>query len=85
MVRYSIVYLYASIAYFIPDLGAFLNFIGGINGVYLVFIIPILMYLKVFKDDISLAMKAWLYFIMGFGTIGGVVAVGSSLRVLLFR
>jgi hypothetical protein len=75
---------YAFAAYFIPNLSMFLNFIGAINGVYIVFILPVMMYLKAFGKECSCMQKLGLYGIMSLGTSGGLIAVVTSIRVMIF-
>lgn len=82
--RYVAIYSTACIAYFIPNLSMFLNFIGGINGVYILFILPICMYIKVFEKEISTCKKFTLLLIMTIGIVLGFAAVVASVNVMLF-
>lgn len=84
IMRQTVMMGYAIIAYFIPNLNQFLNFIGGINGTFLVFIMPVMFYLKVFAGKIGVAQRMWLYFMLIFGTTGGLISVITALNALLF-
>lgn len=82
--RYLIVYANACAAYFIPNLSMFLNLIGGVNGVYIIFVLPALLYIKVFEKEISKCYKVFLYLLLAIGTLGGLVAVVASIHVMIF-
>lgn len=58
----------------IPKFGLFINLTGAFACTALAFVIPVMMYQKIFKDEIT---KFWRYFNIGviiFGTMAGSVS-----------
>jgi hypothetical protein len=81
--RQIIMLAYTTVAYFIPNLNQFLNFVGGVNGTFLVFILPVMFYLKEFRGEIGILHKGWLYFVMIFGTTGGLISIVTSINAMM--
>jgi hypothetical protein len=73
----------AFIAFAIPRFAIVLNIIGGVAGTSLQFIIPIFMYNKVFKDEITNRIKIKNYIVLFVGIVGGVAAVVGSIIELI--
>jgi proton-coupled amino acid transporter len=73
----------AFIAFAIPRFAIVLNIIGGVAGTSLQFIIPIMMYNKVFKDELTTPIKIKNYTMLIVGIIGGLSATVGSLIELI--
>lgn len=80
--RLTVAFLCCSMAYFMPNLGQFLNFQGAVGGILLTFVFPIVFYFKTFGDRITKKEKVFCIAIVSYGVIGGVWATYYSLSAI---
>ena len=62
------------LAMIVPKFGLFINLTGAFACTALAFILPVVMYTKVFKDELSTLKKYFHYFVVVFGTLCGGVS-----------
>ncbi len=70
-------------AFFVPRFSIFLNIIGALVGVGMQFVIPILIYNKIFKDSISKPRLCLHYLIILVGAVGSISAISASVLELI--
>jgi len=80
--RSLIVFTSGIIAASIPYFGLFINLAGAFGSSLLAFIIPLILYNKVFKDEISNIKKSCHYFLIVLGTfLGGISIIMSIIEI----
>jgi len=75
-------FICCSMAYFIPNLGQFLNFQGAFGGSLITFIFPIAFYFKTFQDRISRNERILCYATLIYGVGGGLWSTFYSLHAM---
>ena len=68
-------------AFFLPNLGQFLNFQGALTGTLITFVFPIACFLKTFGQEVP--EKNLCYGILLYGVIGGSVASAVALNAMI--
>ena len=74
IVRTLIVISTGILAMVVPKFGLFINLTGAFACTALAFVLPVLMYTKLFKDEMSTLKKYFHYFVVVFGTLCGGVS-----------
>ena len=80
--RVTIAFLCCSLAYFIPNLGQFLNFQGAFGGCLVTFVFPIAFYFKTFGASIPSTERYVCIGALLYGIIGGLWSVTYSLQAM---
>ena len=83
LVRSVIVWIITGIALIIPNFTDFLNIAGSIGSAAIAFVIPPLIYLEEFKDEVSMPVKLFNWFIMAFGTGGAIYSTYFSINEMI--
>ena len=66
----------------IPYFGLFINLSGAFASTLLAFIVPLILYNKVFKDEMSKTLKILHYILIVLGTfLGGISIVMSIMEI----
>ena len=81
--RVWLVLLMGILAAVIPKFGLFINFIGAFSGTAVVIVIPVLMYERVFKDEIGLGQWIVNRGILAIGFLFGGLSTVVSLYSLI--
>jgi len=82
ILRSLIVFTSGIIAASIPYFGLFINLSGAFASTILAFIVPIILYNKVFKNEISKTKKIFHYFLITIGIfLGGISIVMSIVEI----
>lgn len=83
ILRSIIVFTSGIFAASIPYFGLFINLSGAFASTLLAFIVPLILYNKVFKDEISKKLKIFHYILIVIGTLlGGVSIVMSIIEII---
>jgi hypothetical protein len=69
------------LAYFLPNLGQFLNFQGALTGTLITFVFPIACFMKTFGEDV--AEKKMCQCILLYGVIGGSIASAVAFKAMI--
>jgi len=80
--RSLIVIITGGIAVLIPNFGLFINLSGAFSSAALAFVLPPLLYLKYFKDQITPLSKIANYTSLAIGIIGGLISIVMTLLAL---
>ncbi|CAG8753014.1 7385_t:CDS:2 [Cetraspora pellucida] len=72
-----------SIAVFVPFFGDFMALLGALSVCAIVFILPVVFYLKLFGFNISILELLWNLFVMIVGIIGCVIGTADAVSALL--
>ena len=81
--RSLVICLASGVAMLIPDFTTFLDIAGAIGAGVVAFILPPLMYNTQFKDTISPTSKYFNYFLVGFGIVGCIISIGTSISNII--
>ena len=73
----------AIMAMIVPKFGLFINLVGAFACTALAFIMPVWIYNKVHKDDMTQARRYFHYFLVLFGCIAGGIASTVSVYDLI--
>ena len=75
MERSLIVVLVTCVSLVIPNFTQFLNIAGAVGAAMIAFILPPMLYLKEFKNELSQRTKIIQYLVMAFGVFGALYSL----------
>ena len=83
LVRTLLVLFTFVIAVSVPKFGLFVNLLGALSGTVLAFVLPIMIYNKVFKNELSRCKEFVHFALVVFGVIVGTMASAISMFELI--
>lgn len=79
MIRSCVILLTTMIGFTVRTFTDFINIAGALGSVTVAFVLPELLFLKIFWDKISVAKKAACIFIAAFGIVGSTYSIYFSI------
>lgn len=81
--RTALVAFTGFLAQVIPKFGLFINLTGAFSCTALAFILPVYMYNKIYADQLTQKQKILHYFLIGFGSICGLISFVMSIQEII--